>query len=219
MSEPDTWRQSDEAIQNLIAREIWRYQECKEAYGDFEKVSDVTIGMGALIKQMTLDQAAMIRGVLLNSPVLRARLLAATSVDSSVTPEFKEASTRAAIRGLRGLEQTAIMLETYAPEIFPETTEVNGVVQKHFGRVMMECAAKAIRDAFIGAVVEVERFPDDSASLIDGYGKQRQTLLEIATLLQEATPDPAGFIPEAHRLAKEGLNSNLVPAHGEATRG
>lgn len=135
----------------------------------------------------------------------------------SVTPEFKEASTRAAIRGLRGLEQTAIMLETYAPEIFPETTEVNGVVQKHFGRVMMECAAKAIRDAFIGAVVEVERFPDDPANLIDQYGKQRQTLLEIATLLQEATPDPAGLIPEAHRLAKAVLNSNLVQAHPSAS--
>lgn len=130
----------------------------------------------------------------------------------SVTDEFKEASTRAAIRGLRGLEQTAIMLETYAPEIFPETTEVNGVVQKHFGRVMMECAAKAIRDAFIGAVVEVERFPDDPASLIDQYGKQRQTLLQIAALLREAptSPDLGGYIREAHDLAEAALASKLV---------
>jgi hypothetical protein len=76
---PETWRQSDEAIRNLIAREIWRYQECEEAYGDFDKVSGDTIGMGALIKQTALDQAEMIRGVILASPVLRARLLADVS--------------------------------------------------------------------------------------------------------------------------------------------
>ena len=35
----ETWRQSDEVIRNIIAREIWRYQECEEAYGDFDKVS------------------------------------------------------------------------------------------------------------------------------------------------------------------------------------
>ena len=73
-----------------------------------------------------------------------------------VTPEFLDASARAAIRALRGLEQTAIMLETYAPEIFPETNEVNGVVQKHFGRVIMESAAQAIRDSFKQAVREIE---------------------------------------------------------------
>lgn len=131
----------------------------------------------------------------------------------TVTAEFKEASTRAAIRGLRGLEQTAIMLETYAPEIFPETTEVNGVVQKHFGRIMMEAAAQAIRDAFIGAVVEVERFPDDTASLIDQYGKQRQTLLEIANLLREGAErrfDLPGHMREAHDLARGMLASNLI---------
>lgn len=74
-----------------------------------------------------------------------------------VTPEFLDASARAAIRAIRGLEQTAIMLETYAPEIFPETKEVNGVVQKHFGRCMMEGAAKAIRDAFQQSIREIER--------------------------------------------------------------
>jgi hypothetical protein len=32
--DPMTWRQSDEAIRTLIAREIWRYQECP---WDFDK--------------------------------------------------------------------------------------------------------------------------------------------------------------------------------------
>ena len=34
----------------------------------------------------------------------------------TVTPEFKEASSRAAIRALRGLEQTAVMLEKWGLE-------------------------------------------------------------------------------------------------------
>lgn len=130
-----------------------------------------------------------------------------------ITPEFKEASTRAAIRGLRGLEQTAIMLETYAPEIFPETSEVNGVTQKHFGRVMMESAAEAIRDAWKGAIIEIEHFPDDPANLIEQRGKLRQTLLEIAALLRDTTAaqdDPSGYVREAFDLAKNALASNLV---------
>ena len=73
----ETWRQSDEAIRNMIAREIWRYQECEEAYGDFDKVSADTIGMGSLIKQTAIDQAELIRAVILESPVLRARILGA----------------------------------------------------------------------------------------------------------------------------------------------
>lgn len=72
----ETWRQSDEVIRNTIAREIWRYQECEEAYGDFDKVSDATVGMGSLIKQTAIDQAEMIRGVLLNSSVFKACLAA-----------------------------------------------------------------------------------------------------------------------------------------------
>jgi hypothetical protein len=72
---------------------------------------------------------------------------------NEVTPEFREASERAAIRALRGLEQTAIMLETYAPEVFPEINEQG---QKHFGRVMMESAAQAIRDSWSQAIREVE---------------------------------------------------------------
>lgn len=70
-----------------------------------------------------------------------------------VTPEFKEASAKAAIRALRGLEQTAIMLDTYAPEIFPE---VNDQGQIHFGRAIMESAATSIRDAWKQAISEVE---------------------------------------------------------------
>jgi len=40
------------------------------------------------------------------------------------------------------LEQTAVMLETYAPQIFPEVNEQG---QKDFGRVVMESAAESIR--------------------------------------------------------------------------
>lgn len=69
-----------------------------------------------------------------------------------VTLEFIDKSAKAAIKALRGLEQTAIMLETYAPELFPETTEVNGVIQKHFGRVIMESAAQSIRESWAEAV-------------------------------------------------------------------
>jgi hypothetical protein len=76
-----------------------------------------------------------------------------------VTFAFMAASAKAAIRALRDLEQTAIMLEKWAPEVFPETNEVNGVIQKHFGRVMMESAAEAIRQAWAGAIAEIEKTP------------------------------------------------------------
>ncbi len=45
------------------------------------------------------------------------------------------------------------MLETYAPEIFPEVNEAG---QMHFGRVMMESAAETIREAWAQAIGEVE---------------------------------------------------------------
>lgn len=133
----------------------------------------------------------------------------------TVTPEFKEASTRAAIRGLRGLEQTAIMLETWAPDIFPEINEQG---QKHFGRVMMESAAEAIRDAWKGAVVEIEQFPDDPSSLIDQRGKLRHALLSVATLLYAVIgpdePQPSNVVlsnaREAAEIACEALQSGLV---------
>jgi hypothetical protein len=133
----------------------------------------------------------------------------------TVTPEFKEASARAAIRALRALEQTAIMLETYAPEIFPEVNEQG---QKHFGRVMMESAAEAIRDAWKAAIVEVEAFPDDPTNLLEDRGRLRQTLLEIsgelgAALVQRAPSDDAiimGHVESASQLAKSALKSGLV---------
>ena len=95
----------------------------------------------------------------------------------TVTAEFKEASARAAIRALRGLEQTAIMLETYAPELYPEVKVTNGVEQKHFGRVMMESAAQAIREAWASAIHEVEAFPDDPANLLEQRARLRAALL------------------------------------------
>lgn len=76
--------------------------------------------------------------------------------ENSVTPEFIDASAKAAIRALRGLEQTAIMLETWAPECFPVLPEDEG--KKHFARVLMESAAEAIREAWASAIREVEEF-------------------------------------------------------------
>jgi len=67
-------RQSDNVIRNLIAREIWRYQECEEAYGDFDAVSSSSIGMAELIKQTAIDQAELIRAIILKSPVLIERI-------------------------------------------------------------------------------------------------------------------------------------------------
>lgn len=133
----------------------------------------------------------------------------------SISAEFNEASTRAAIRGLRGLEQTAIMLETYAPDIFPEINEHG---QKHFGRVMMESAAEAIRSAWSSAIVEVENFPDDPASLIEQRGKLRQALLEIAgelhaALVQQSPSDDKIIIDhvrDASEIAKRALQSGLL---------
>lgn len=132
-----------------------------------------------------------------------------------VTEEFKEASTRAAIRGLRGLEQTAIMLETYSPDVFPEINEQG---QKHFGRIMMESAAAAIRDAWKSAIVEVENFPDEPANIIESHGRLRQALLEIAghlgAVLVQAIPSDDKIIidhvREASQIAKDALKSNLV---------
>ena len=136
----------------------------------------------------------------------------------TVTPEFKEASTRAAIRALRGLEQTAIMLETYAPEIFPEVKVTNGVEQKTFGRVMMESAAQAIRDAWKSAIVEAEAFTAEPSNWIEERAAYRQALLEIAgetgAAIGQSIPSDdqiiIGHIAEAARIAKAALKSNLV---------
>ncbi|XUM21041.1 hypothetical protein ACRAVF_33925 (plasmid) [Bradyrhizobium oligotrophicum S58] len=77
-SEPIAWQQSDETIRNMIAREIWRYQECEEAYGPFDDNADETkqldVGMRSLIKQTAIDQAELIRAVVLASPVAKAAI-------------------------------------------------------------------------------------------------------------------------------------------------
>jgi hypothetical protein len=64
----ETWRQSDEAIRTLIAREIWRYNELPY---DFDEPGTM---IGDLAKKMAIDQAECIRKVILGSPVLKARL-------------------------------------------------------------------------------------------------------------------------------------------------
>lgn len=69
-----TWRQSDEAIRTLLAREIWRYQQAGESFGDFDTVDD-SDGMAALVKRLCIDEAEGIRKVILESAVLRARLV------------------------------------------------------------------------------------------------------------------------------------------------
>lgn len=132
----------------------------------------------------------------------------------SVTPEFKEASSRAAIRALRGLEQTAVMLEKWGPDAFP----ANEQGQVHFGRAMTDAAAEAIREAWKAAIVEVEAFPDDPNSLIEERGKMRQALLEIAgelgaALVQRAPSDDPiimGHIEVAKKIATDALKSGLV---------
>lgn len=58
--------QSNSAIRILIAREIWRYQECP---WDFDNPNSM---MGELQKQKALDQAEHIRKVVMDSAVLRA---------------------------------------------------------------------------------------------------------------------------------------------------
>lgn len=72
----ETWRQSDEAIRNLIATEIWAYQECGDNFGPFDQISIDVGDMKALAKRMAIDEAERIRKVILESPVVRARILA-----------------------------------------------------------------------------------------------------------------------------------------------
>ena len=75
-----------------------------------------------------------------------------------VDQKFLEKSAKVAIKALGGLEKTAIMLETWAPEVFPEVNEQG---QKHFGRVMMESAAQEIRQAWADAIAGMSE-PDIS---------------------------------------------------------
>lgn len=67
-------RQSDNAIRNLIAREIWRYQEAEKSFGDFDSIEGAVDGMAMLVKRLCIDEAEGIRKVILESSVLRARL-------------------------------------------------------------------------------------------------------------------------------------------------
>lgn len=137
----------------------------------------------------------------------------------SVSVEFKEASARACIRALRGLEQTAIMLERWAPEVFPEVNEHG---QKHFGRVMMESAAEAIRKSWASAIKEVEAFPDDAANIIEQRGQMRQALLEIAGHLGAADTQSVpsddqiimDHVREAYALAKSALTDSRRSGEG-----
>lgn len=70
--------------------------------------------------------------------------------------------TSAALGRLEDLKRTAIMLRTWAPEVFPE---VGADGQVHFGRAMMESAAEAI-EAFLKAGL---RFPSGIRALGVGH--------------------------------------------------
>ncbi len=119
----------------------------------------------------------------------------------TVTPEFQEASARAAIRALRGLEQTAVMLETWAPEIFPKVVVTNGVEQKEFGCIMMESAAEAIRETWRTAIREMEHFPENG-SMVEQIGKLRHALGKIADLEDSEAGEP---LDDAIAIAKSAL--------------
>lgn len=63
-------KRSMTAMRELIAREIWRYQECP---WDFDNPPD---GMAQLQKQMALDQAEGIKNIVLTSAVFHAHFIA-----------------------------------------------------------------------------------------------------------------------------------------------
>lgn len=85
----ETWRGSDEAIRNLIAAEIWAYQELDQQFGSIDgpNPAGVSAGAAALAWAMCTDEAERIRKVILASPVVRARILGA--VGSRQTPVDK----------------------------------------------------------------------------------------------------------------------------------
>jgi len=61
---------TNDEIRNIIAIQIWKYQECEEGYGDFNKVPDDGQDMPTMVKQMALDQAELIRVALVGFGVL-----------------------------------------------------------------------------------------------------------------------------------------------------
>lgn len=71
MTMADGWRQSEDAMRTVIAREIWRYQKADEYFGDFDTVDDPE-GMAAFVKKMCIDEAEGIRKVVLGSAVFKA---------------------------------------------------------------------------------------------------------------------------------------------------
>lgn len=111
----------------------------------------------------------------------------------AVTPAFTDASARAAIRALRGLEQTAIMLEKYAAECFPILPEHEG--KMHFVRAIMEAAAQEIRDAWRAAIAEVEAFHavDDPAAATDNDGVERLAIAMKLKLAAKRTEGRGGW--------------------------
>jgi len=130
----------------------------------------------------------------------------------SVTPHFETASARACIRALRGLEQTAIMLEKWGPEAFP----ANEQGQVHFGRAITDSAAEAIRDAFKTAIQEIEHFPDDEAGWVAERGELRHAILEavcdLSQTVLESPSDPHGLaagVKRAVETLRAGLKTKL----------
>lgn len=62
-------KQSDKIMTELLAREIWRYNECP---WDFDSPPE---GMAQLQKQLAMDQAIGLVGVVLGSSVFKAALI------------------------------------------------------------------------------------------------------------------------------------------------
>jgi hypothetical protein len=128
----------------------------------------------------------------------------------SVTQHFA-ASARACIRALLGLETTAIMLEKWGPEAFP----TNEQGQVHFGRVMTDAAAEAIRTAWKTAIQEIESFPDGEAGWIEERGRLRNAIIEAcgelgAALIQQNQSDDLiimGHIRSAVECLRAGLKT------------
>jgi hypothetical protein len=131
----------------------------------------------------------------------------------SVTPQFENASARACIRALRGLEQTAIMLEKWGPEAFP----ANEQGQVHFGRAVTDSAAQAIREAWKTAIQELENFPDSDAGWLIERSNLRNSIIEAcgelgAALVQQSPSDDEiimSHIKRAIECLRAGLKTSL----------
>lgn len=124
----------------------------------------------------------------------------------TVTDKFKSDSAMAAIRALRGLEQTAKMLETYAPELYPDVDEHG---RKHFNRVMMESAAEAIRRAWKDAIAEAEN--SERADHVAEVERLREALVEISKGAGPFSRDPLTFaqncIDSMKQTAQDALST------------